>query len=101
MTIIKPINDGGIKKKYGPRCNSCYNKTTNCRTNNTSNVTARALRVRAAGISDFVTNPLRIGMIGVLSESPAPNAKVKINNMVGVTNFNIVIIPNTADIADI
>jgi len=32
---------------------------------------------------------------------PAPNAKVKINNIVGVTNFNIVIIPNAADIADI
>src|SRR6476646_4036558 len=57
---------------------------------------ARALRVRAAGISDFVTNPLRIGMIGVLIiVVPAPNAKVKINNMVGVTNFNTVVIRDT------
>ena len=60
---------------------------------------ARALSVKADGISVLGTSPLMVGIIGVLIiVMPAPNAKVSINNTVGVVRPDIVRIPSTADI---
>ena len=62
---------------------------------------ARALRVRAAGSSDLLTNPLIVGIIGVLIiVVPAPNAKVNISNAVGVVRPTRVRIPSTVDIVN-
>ncbi len=62
---------------------------------------ATALRVRADGISDFNTNPLMIGMIGVLIiDVPAPRAKVSINNTVGVIKPRRGSIPKIVDIVN-
>ena len=59
---------------------------------------ARALRVRALGSSDLGTSPLIVGIIGVLIiVVPAPSAKVRISNTVGVVRLTIVRIPNMVD----
>jgi hypothetical protein len=62
---------------------------------------ATALRVRADGISEPATNPLMIGMVGVLIiVVPAPSAKVSNNNTVGVINPRRVSIPRIVDTAN-
>jgi hypothetical protein len=56
---------------------------------------ARALRVSAAGISVLDTNPLMVGIMGVLIiVVPAPSAKVNINNIGDVVRPNSVRIPS-------
>jgi len=63
---------------------------------------ARALRVRAVGSSDLGTNPLIVGIIGVLIiVVPAPSAKVSINSIVGVVRPIRVRIPSVVDIVNI
>lgn len=63
---------------------------------------ARALRVRAAGSSDLLTNPLIVGIIGVLIiVVPAPSAKVNIKSIVGVVRPIKVRIPSIVDIVNI
>ena len=63
---------------------------------------ARALRVRAAGSSDLDTNPLIVGIIGVLIiVVPAPSAKVSINSTAGVVKPTRVSSPSTVDIVNI
>jgi len=63
---------------------------------------ARALRVRAAGSSNLGTNPLIVGIIGVLIiVVPAPSAKVSINSIVGVVRPIRVRIPSVVDIVNI
>lgn len=60
---------------------------------------ASALRVRAEDISDLGTNPLKVGIMGVLIiVVPAPSAKVNINSIVGVVRPTRVRIPSMADI---
>jgi hypothetical protein len=62
---------------------------------------ASALRVRAEDISDLGTNPLKVGIMGVLIiVVPAPSAKVNINSIVGVVRPTRVSIPNRADIVN-
>jgi hypothetical protein len=62
---------------------------------------ARALRVRALGISDLDTSPLIVGIIGVLIiVVPAPSAKVNINNTVVVVRPTSVRITSRADIVN-
>jgi hypothetical protein len=61
---------------------------------------ATALSVRAAGSSELDTNPLMMGITGVLIiVVPAPSAKVSINNTVGVITPTMVSTPNIVDIA--
>ena len=63
---------------------------------------AIALRVRAADSSDLGTNPLNVGIIGVLIiVVPAPSAKVSINSIVGVVRPTRVSIPSRVDIVNI
>jgi hypothetical protein len=63
---------------------------------------ARALRVRASGSSVLGTNPLIVGIIGVLIiVVPAPSAKVSIKSIDGVVRPIIVMIPSRVDIINI
>ena len=62
----------------------------------------RALRVRAAGSSDFGTSPLNVGIIGVLIiVIPAPIAKVNNKSIIGVVRPIRVRIPSIVDIVNI
>jgi hypothetical protein len=62
----------------------------------------KALRVKAAGSSDLETNPLNVGIIGVLIiVIPAPRAKVNIKSIVGVIISIRERIPSVVDIATI
>jgi len=62
---------------------------------------ASALRVRAEDISDLGTNPLKVGIMGVLIKVvPAPNAKVSINSIIGLVRSTKVSIPSRADIVN-
>jgi hypothetical protein len=61
-----------------------------------------ALRVKAAGSSDLDTNPLNVGIMGVLIiVIPAPRAKVNIKSIVGVIIPIRERIPSVVDIATI
>ena len=63
---------------------------------------ARALRVRASDSSDLGTDPLVVGIIGVLIiVVPAPSAKVSIKSIVGVVRPTSVRIPSRVDIVNI
>ena len=63
---------------------------------------ARALRVRASGSSVLGTNPLIVGIIGVLIiVVPAPSAKVSIKSIDGVVRPIMVMIPSRVDIINI
>jgi hypothetical protein len=97
-TIIIPINVAELRKNTAQGAIDAKINPPNVGPTTRPMLLATAPRVRADGTSDLDTNPLMIGMIGVLIKVvPAPSAKVRINNTVGVINPTRVSIPNTAD----
>jgi hypothetical protein len=94
-----PINDIELRKKTAHGAIAATIKPAAIGPITRPMLLARALSVKAEGTSVLGTSPLIVGIIGVLIiVMPAPNAKVSINNTVGVVRPDIVRIPNTVDI---
>jgi hypothetical protein len=94
-----PINDIELRKKTAHGAIAATIKPPAIGPITRPMLLARALSVKADGISVLGTSPLIVGIIGVLIiVMPAPNAKVSNNNTVGVVRPDIVRIPSTADI---
>ncbi len=100
-TIIMPINVDELRKNTAQGAIAATIKPPAVGPITRPMLLATALRVRADGISELDTNPLMIGMIGVLIiVVPAPSAKVSINNTVGVINPRRASIPKIVDTVD-
>ena len=96
--MIIPINDIELRKKTAHGAIAATIKPPTVGPITRPMLLARALSVKAADISVLGTSTLIVGIIGVLIiVIPAPNAKVSINNAVGVVRPDSVRIPSTAD----
>ena len=100
--MIIPINDIELRKNTAHGATAATTKPPIVGPITRPMLLARALSVKAAGISVLGTSALIVGIIGVLIiVIPAPNAKVSINNTVGVVRPDSVRIPSTEDIINI
>jgi hypothetical protein len=99
MIIIIPINEAELTKNTAQGANADTIKPPTMGPMTRPKLLARALRVRASGSSALETNPLIVGIMGVLIiVVPAPSAKVNISNTAVVVRPTRVRIPNTTDI---
>jgi hypothetical protein len=100
--MIMPIKETELRKNTAQGAIAATIKPPTVGPTTRPMLLARALRVRAAGSSDLGTNPLIVGIIGVLIiVVPAPSAKVSINSIVGVVRPIRVRIPSVVDIVNI
>ena len=101
-TMIMPIKEAELRKNTAQGAIAATIKPPTVGPTTRPMLLARALRVRAADSSDLGTNPLIVGIIGVLIiVVPAPSAKVSINSIVGVVRPIRVRIPSVVDIVNI
>jgi hypothetical protein len=101
-TMIMPIKEAELRKNTAQGAIAATIKPPTVGPTTRPMLLARALRVRAADSSDLGTNPLIVGIIGVLiMVVPAPSAKVSINSIVGVVRPIRVRIPSVVDIVNI
>lgn len=100
-TMIMPIKEAELRKNTAQGAIAATIKPPTIGPTTRPILPPSALSVRAADNSDLGTNPLKVGIIGVLIiVVPAPNAKVSINSIVGVVRPKKVSIPNRADIVN-
>jgi hypothetical protein len=84
-TIIIKMNEAELIKKTAHGAIAATRKPPTVGPTARAMLLAMALNVSAAGISDFGTNALKAGIIGVLIiVAPAPSAKVNNSNIEGV-----------------
>ena len=102
MTMIMPIKEAELRKNTAQGAIAATIKPPIVGPTTRPMLLARALRVRASGSSVLGTNPLIVGIIGVLIiVVPAPSAKVSIKSIDGVVRPIIVMIPSRVDIINI
>ena len=100
-TIIIPINEAELRKNTAQGAKAATIKPPTVGPMTRPKLLARALRVRAFGSSDLDTNPLIVGIIGVLiMVVPAPSAKVRISKTVVVVRPTRVRTPSAVDIVN-
>jgi len=100
-TNIIPINEAELRKNTAQGAKAATIKPPTVGPMTRPKLLARALRVRAFGSSDLDTNPLIVGIIGVLiMVVPAPSAKVRISNTVVVVRPTRVRTPSAVDIVN-
>jgi hypothetical protein len=99
--MIIPINEAELRKNTAQGTIAATIKLPIVGPTTRPMLLARALRARAAGSSDLGTNPLIVGIMGVLIiVVPTPSAKVSISNTVVVVRPTRVRIPSAVDIVN-